>query len=170
MTCERSHNTFICWSATPHKLRPAVWMEWDNYLGPTFYYDRHGTREIVDWAKRKHVISAFEEWMESRDVAIIDNAFEEYAGGSITAFQVDSIIQALQRQNERQKARMRDLYKKKLRRKYTDEPDIYPYADTPELIHNCLGHIQDRWNSIGRIQFLLRIAKIGRNLMSESED
>lgn len=49
------------------KLRPAVWMEWDDYLGPTFYFDRHRTREITDWAKRKHVVKAFNTWLDKRD-------------------------------------------------------------------------------------------------------
>ena len=55
---------FICTADTWHHLGPGIYMEWHNYLGPSFYSDKDYSKPIDDWWKKPRVLAAFEKWQK----------------------------------------------------------------------------------------------------------
>lgn len=68
MTCIRIEHGFICFQPS-HRLRLAdgrrVFMEWHNYLGPTFYRDAAMQRIWEDWYEDPAVCDALD-WFTGR--------------------------------------------------------------------------------------------------------
>jgi len=57
----------ICMAPTAIKLMRGVWMEFHDYLGPTFWRDKHLTKPIYNWVDNPRIVEAFDAWMRSRD-------------------------------------------------------------------------------------------------------
>jgi hypothetical protein len=68
MPCTKIGNMIVCTNRR-YKLRLTdgrnVFMVWHDYLGPTFYHDRHFTRMIDDWWKDFRLCRALE-WFLGR--------------------------------------------------------------------------------------------------------
>jgi hypothetical protein len=71
MPCTRFGSTIICTSPF-YRLRLLdgryVFMEWHDYLGPTFWRDRRQTREIEEWWRDALMCRALE-WFMRRECA-----------------------------------------------------------------------------------------------------
>jgi hypothetical protein len=68
MTCIRTPNGIMC--VTPFYRLPLedgsrVYMEWHNYLGPSFFKDKHSTREIIEWYEKPLICRALD-WFVDR--------------------------------------------------------------------------------------------------------
>lgn len=61
MTCIRFGNAIITFSPTyrlPLRDGTRIYMDWHHYCGPTFFRDRHCTREVDKWWDDPRIIEA----------------------------------------------------------------------------------------------------------------
>jgi len=69
MPCIKLPNMIICRTSGFVRLRlsdaTCVFMEFHDYLGPTFFRDKECRREIVMWYANEKIIDAFE-WFQKR--------------------------------------------------------------------------------------------------------
>ena len=69
MPCIRAGTSIICFSAGWYRLRLRgggyVFMEWHRYLGPIFFKDRAGEREVTFWWENEEICEALD-WFQNR--------------------------------------------------------------------------------------------------------
>ena len=69
MTCIRIQGGFLCrphfWGRLRLRDGTCVFVEYHNYLGPSFFRDRNYTREIEDWYDNPSIVEALN-WLVGR--------------------------------------------------------------------------------------------------------
>lgn len=53
---------FVCIANHFERLSRGIYLEWHNYLGPSFYSDKDYSKPIEDWWENPRIVELFNAW------------------------------------------------------------------------------------------------------------